>query len=511
MMHTDKHTARHRGAPGVDEAMGRNEAAGDEAVANARPTAPGHDARNRRLVAGCLATSALQMFSTMTFNGSLNDAYAAYADTARDWATLAGTLTLLALLALARRSPQSLRPVRMCVGAGALGVVGGLTSCVGLALGSAALITLGLCVKNVGGAWVSVLWIVACSSLGLAEACLTIALGNCAGILLSLVLAPLRPVVLVGLADSLGMIVSLCLCLPLARPFFERLSRTDSLADQEVAHPAAFLPLRSHLFLYIFAFNFAYGYGFRFLEGGSVPVQNALAVLALLAVCAYVGLSRRHPRLDSLFLLPFALVLTGYLAALSGTGQLAAAAPSLLVAGSASFELLTWFALCSATKRNVIDALPTVAWGLAVSYVGIDLGALLAMATGTAAGAQGMAAQLAIVVVLVAFVLYVVCTRRTFSFDETIEGIAPDAPAMQAVEVRDVDVLEARVARVAEECALTPRERDVMAQLARGNNARHIEETLSISHNTVKYHARNVYAKLGVHSQQELIDLVAQR
>ena len=31
---------------------------------------------------------------------------------------------------------------------------------------------------------------------------------------------------------------------------------------------------------------------------------------------------------------------------------------------------------------------------------------------------------------------------------------------------------------------------------------------MGISHNTVKMHIRNVYAKLGVHSRQELIDLV---
>ena len=141
-----------------------------------------------------------------------------------------------------------------------------------------------------------------------------------------------------------------------------------------------------------------------------------------------------------------------------------------------------------------------------MSYIGIDLGAFLAMATGTGTGASSVTAQIAIVVVLVAFVLYVVVTRRTFSFDETIEGIAPDAPE---VIVRDVDTLESHVENLAARYALTPRERDVMALLARGNNSQRVEEKLSIKHNTVKFHARNVYAKLGVHSQQELIDLVA--
>lgn len=69
----------------------------------------------------------------------------------------------------------------------------------------------------------------------------------------------------------------------------------------------------------------------------------------------------------------------------------------------------------------------------------------------------------------------------------------------------------ARCEQVAEQAALTQREREMLTLLARGNNAQHIQEELSISHNTVKYHARNVYRKLDVHSQQELIDLLAKK
>ena len=460
----------------------------------------------RKVAACCLAASALQMFSTMAFNGDLNAAYSVYVYAVRDWATLASALALLRLLALAKRRPSLVRPVSFSVAAAFFVVLGCASGTMGLAFHSSALIALGLCAKGIGQAWVCALWIVACSNLSLANACLTIALGNCLGILLSRLVMPLLPVGLLGLADSLGTVASLALCLPLTRSFFERLAQTGNPADQEVAHPASFLPMRSHMFLYIFAFNFAYGYGFRFMGGGSASTQSMLSVLGLLAVCAFVVFSRRHPRLDTLFLLPFSLVLIGYLAALSETGALSSIASALLVTGSTCFELLTWFALCSAAKRNVIDALPTISWGLAVSYIGIDLGALLAMATDTGAGASSTAAQVAIVVVLVAFVLYVVVTRRTFSLDETIEGIAPDAPE---VIVRDVDTLEAHVENLAARYALTPRECDVMALLARGNNSQRVEEKLSIKHNTVKFHARNVYAKLGVHSQQELIDLVA--
>ena len=282
----------------------------------------------RKVAACCLAASALQMFSTMAFNGDLNAAYSVYVYAVRDWATLASALALLGLLALAKSRPSLVRPVSFSVAAAFFVVLGCASGTMGLAFHSSALIALGLCAKGIGQAWVCALWIVACSNLSLANACLTIALGNCLGILLSRLVMPLLPVGLLGLADSLGTVASLALCLPLTRSFFERLAQTGNPADQEVAHPASFLPMRSHMFLYIFAFNFAYGYGFRFMGGGSASTQSMLSVLGLLAVCAFVVFSRRHPRLDTLFLLPFSLVLIGYLAALSATGALSVTVPN---------------------------------------------------------------------------------------------------------------------------------------------------------------------------------------
>ena len=67
---------------------------------------------------------------------------------------------------------------------------------------------------------------------------------------------------------------------------------------------------------------------------------------------------------------------------------------------------------------------------------------------------------------------------------------------------------EDRLLQIAEDAHLTEREREVFGLLARGRNARYIQETLVVSYNTVKTHVSHVYAKLGVHSQQELIDAV---
>ena len=61
---------------------------------------------------------------------------------------------------------------------------------------------------------------------------------------------------------------------------------------------------------------------------------------------------------------------------------------------------------------------------------------------------------------------------------------------------------------LADEFGLTPRETEVLEQLAQGRDLAFMEEKFVISRNTVKMHVRNIYAKLGVHSKQEVIDLV---
>lgn len=55
---------------------------------------------------------------------------------------------------------------------------------------------------------------------------------------------------------------------------------------------------------------------------------------------------------------------------------------------------------------------------------------------------------------------------------------------------------------------LTPREREIFALLAQNYRAPYIAEKLVVSQSTVKTHMRNLYAKLGVHSQAELLLLV---
>jgi DNA-binding NarL/FixJ family response regulator len=58
---------------------------------------------------------------------------------------------------------------------------------------------------------------------------------------------------------------------------------------------------------------------------------------------------------------------------------------------------------------------------------------------------------------------------------------------------------------------LSPRELDVLTRLLAGRRVPAIARVLFISQSTVRNHLSSVFRKLGVESQQELIDLLRQK
>lgn len=64
---------------------------------------------------------------------------------------------------------------------------------------------------------------------------------------------------------------------------------------------------------------------------------------------------------------------------------------------------------------------------------------------------------------------------------------------------------------VAGEERLTPREVEVLEQLAQGLTNKQIARTLGISEHTVKYHISAIYAKLGAMNRAEAVRIGARR
>lgn len=109
---------------------------------------------------------------------------------------------------------------------------------------------------------------------------------------------------------------------------------------------------------------------------------------------------------------------------------------------------------------------------------------------------SGIAAALAFLLPTVALLL--------LSNDNTVSGWGAIRPAERSGDVGEA----ALFAKIASDYRLTAREREICEYLSRGRNKRYISEQLGVSEETVKTHMGNLYRKLLVHSQQEIIDLV---
>ncbi len=117
--------------------------------------------------------------------------------------------------------------------------------------------------------------------------------------------------------------------------------------------------------------------------------------------------------------------------------------------------------------------------------------------------AQDSSAMLAVAILYVA----ILCTA--FLFAKDLSGTRPIfGDYADAVGSDGYAFLDNRCQALGIQYGLTARELDIMRHLCRGRSKAYIAETLMVSENTVRTHSRSLYAKLGVHSKQELLDLV---
>lgn len=92
--------------------------------------------------------------------------------------------------------------------------------------------------------------------------------------------------------------------------------------------------------------------------------------------------------------------------------------------------------------------------------------------------------------------------------DQDTKWIFAELSGERSSAPEDHRSIDERCSAIAAQRGLTPRELEVMQLLCKGRTKSYIAETLYLTENTVRSHAKHVYAKLDVHSKQELMDLV---
>ena len=120
-----------------------------------------------------------------------------------------------------------------------------------------------------------------------------------------------------------------------------------------------------------------------------------------------------------------------------------------------------------------------------------------------------IAVQLATGALVVGFAAYALIGLKNFSFIDTINGVTEVVDAQPTnIEEASRATLEQACSAIADRASLTPREREVFEMLARGRDSFYIQEQLTVSRNTVKAHVKHIYAKLDIHTHQDLLDIV---
>lgn len=451
------------------------------------------------------AALVLVVASTSFMNASVFPLFDPIFTYARDLSVTATALALAALGFVAYRAPRLLTPHSFAAGTFAFLLAGSAAMAAGLLLASPLLLAIGALAVGVGRGGVTMLAGLALTRLPLGAAGVGIAAAYALQVPVGFAAEAVVPVVGVTAFLACPLIAALLTMQP-AQRVLEQTHGREAPRDLAVTRPSSFLAPFSTLFVCLFLFHLAFGFGLRLDEVGGTPRMSALASVPAAAVALYLLATRRPFPADLLAQVSALAVIAGFFLAADGAGAFSSGASTLLSAGSSLFDMTAWMALVAIAERNPLGAATTIAWGRGVSSLGSVVGAAAGVGVNRAIGADGHLVFLVAGTLMLVFAAYALIGLKRFTFAGAIEGIQPvgerDAAASPA------ERLEERCAALAAEFGLTPREAEVFAMLARGRNREYIEEALVVSRNTVKAHVKHIYAKLGIHSHQELIDLV---
>ncbi|WP_080801766.1 helix-turn-helix transcriptional regulator [Arabiibacter massiliensis] len=456
--------------------------------------------------ARCTVALAAEVFGTWLVNARLYPLYNDVLPAARDASSLIGVAVLVILAVWALRRPkdfneQLLTTASMVGFALSFGII-----LLGIFQQQPLVLLAGSLLRSVSTRWFVVLTGISLCKLSGRSCMLCVAS--------ALVLSYALRIPFGAVDDTVGLIAVAVLpflayaaCRPLALDMLGVMRASVPPVEASVTHPASYLPFAHGLFISIFVFRIAYGFALTFGSVDGNPQQTFWSVVPLAFVFAMV-FAPRLPKADALYGAAALFVVAGFLSAtvLSAAGaSIGALANGLLYAGSECFDALMWFALASIGARNKANALAVFAWGKASSSAGLLLGATIGH--GVNATPDPFVVAVALAIVLFLFVGVNLTALKNFSFQATIDGVE-EPPAVAAAPASAG--LQEQSAALAKRCRLTPRETELLELLAHGRNGPFIQEKLVLSRNTVKTHVANIYAKLDVHSQQELIDLVQQ-
>ncbi len=183
----------------------------------------------------------------------------------------------------------------------------------------------------------------------------------------------------------------------------------------------------------------------------------------------------------------------------------------LVTIALAFVNIATWGTVAMENYEFHLQPILRFAIRQAPLWVGFTGGAIittmLSMTAHTTTKSLGIVAIVLVAFVIVSFSCYSGNDSVEKGYLEAIITIdeVPDEPSTNHPSFNE------RCAEVCTTYGLSPRESEVFDLLARGRNAKIIQEELCVSASTAKTHIYRIYRKMGINSQQLLIDTVESR
>lgn len=263
------------------------------------------------------------------------------------------------------------------------------------------------------------------------------------------------------------------------------------------------------MFVFVFANSLIRTLVVNGAEQGWVGGWGTLAVdatVALLFICLYVTVRGMSPL--PAYRCTLILMVAGYTLCTLVPEERQSITMSLVLVGYGLFDLLSWTVMASVASRVRTSSLRVFGLGVGMTVAGRALGYVVGATCATQQAVGNLSLQS--LALLMVFLLVVACA-----------SILPESAFGRIGHPRDTETpmpgefahasgpsFESACVSIAHRGSLTAREIDVLLPLARGHNAQAISNELSITKGTVQTHVKHIYAKLGLHSQQELIELV---
>ena len=184
---------------------------------------------------------------------------------------------------------------------------------------------------------------------------------------------------------------------------------------------------------------------------------------------------------------------------------------AIAVGAFAYATLMEWTDLVVSNAEFQLYPVKRYAMGRLAQWTGFALGVVVAFfafrAGDVAIEGLGELSCVIAIIVVAAFSLYGADDSETE--DALLSLMTASAECPPSIDPpKNASPFRDRCRAIAEQYDLSPREAEVFTCLAKGRNAEYIQQKLFISSNTAKTHITHIYRKMGINSQQRLIDLV---